>query len=166
MTNDEVNPENHSSTRKILVSTIFQQNSLSTKVETSSSDSETKGSLPEVNTEPRSDLHKETIMVTKQNKKNKRKSQKQIRKDRKRSMYSETKKYRLLQTYLLVMNCHGKWEGSKLPWIHNQTYPTRGNTWGRKESGNPTRMKWSKELEVNTNTTIHPWPLTVSKERT
>ena len=107
VTRNEVKPENASSIKKNLVIDNFSPNSLSTKVETSSSDSETEGSLPEVNTEPRSYPHKETTMVTKQKKK-KRKSQKQRRKDKKRSMYSETKRYRLLQTYLLVMDCHGK----------------------------------------------------------
>ena len=107
VTNDEITPENNSSNKKNLEIDCFSPNSLSTKVETSDSESETEGSLPEVNTEPRFNLHKETTMVTKQNKK-KRKSQRQRRRDRKRSMYSETKRYRLLQTYLLVMDCHGK----------------------------------------------------------
>jgi hypothetical protein len=106
VTNDEITPENNSSNKKNLKTDCFSPNSLSTKVETSDSESETEGSLPEVNTEPR---YKETTMVTKQNKKKrKRKSRKQRRRDRKRSMYSETKRYRLLQTYLLVMDCHGK----------------------------------------------------------
>jgi hypothetical protein len=46
-------------------------------------------------------------MVTNQNKK-KRKSQKQRGKDKKRHVYSETKKYRLLQVYLSVLDKHGK----------------------------------------------------------
>ena len=69
VTNDEITPENNSSKKKNLEVDCFSPNSLSTKVETSDSESKTEGSLPEVNTEPRFNLHKETTMVTKQNKK-------------------------------------------------------------------------------------------------
>ena len=107
VTKDKIVPENNSSKKKNLLHDNSSQISLSTTVETSGSESETEGSLPEDNTEPRSDLHQETTKVTNQNTKM-RKSQKRRRKDRKRTMYSETKRYRILQTYLSVMDCHGK----------------------------------------------------------
>ena len=70
VTKDETIPENSSSKTKNL-NDNFSPNPLSTKVETSSSDTETEGSLPEENTGPQVNLRKETTMVTNQNKKKK-----------------------------------------------------------------------------------------------
>ena len=154
VTRDETNPENSSSLQKNLQENDFSPNSLSTKVETSSSNSDTEGSLPKDTTGPQSDSPKEVTMVTKQNKK-KRKSQKQRRTDKKRQMYSETKRYRLLQVYLSVMDKHGKirrikaaldtqsnvsyskdYLGQKRPWRPHESSVVKG-VGGYCENGTP-----------------------------
>ena len=109
-TTDEIVPENNLSDVRKFLEDYPSQISLSTTVENSDSDSVTEGSLPE-DTEPRTDQHKETTMVNNQNtrkKTRKRKSRRRRENDRKRALNSETKEYRLLQTYLLVMDCHGR----------------------------------------------------------
>ena len=84
------------------------KSSLSTAEESSGSETDIEGSLPQDNVGPRLDPPKEQTLVTTQNKKRKRKSQKRRKKVKKRTLYSETPNYRLLQTYLTVMDRHGK----------------------------------------------------------
>ena len=107
VTPDEVAFETNSS-EKNLLKDYSSQKSLSTMVETSGSGADSEGSSPEENTGPRSEhKNKHKTLVTNQNKK-KRKSQKRRRTDRMRVLDSETKRYRLIQTYLLVKDKHGR----------------------------------------------------------